>query len=197
MKYVKIVESLQVYANELGNVFYLSDLKNILAQKNKAQFYEIIRNLEKLQILKRFTQSVYYVNEPDLKILSQKINPCSYISFETVLSENFAIGTCSKFKLQAVKLGRKRIYSDDKYQIIQLGSSKDMFFGFTCLDGVNVADKEKALIDTLYYYQKGTKYYFDIYSDIDFSLFDKGKIFLYLKKYKNNKFTSFVKGLLA
>ena len=56
-----------------------------------------------------------------------------------------------------------------------------------------MATKEKAFLDTLYFYQKGTRFYFDIYSDIDISQLDRSIIFKYLKSYKNPKFIKFVK----
>ena len=59
-----------------------------------------------------------------------------------------------------------------------------------------MADPEKAVLDTLYYYKLGTKFSFDIYNDIDYSNLDKPKAIKYLSKYKNPVFKDFARSLI-
>ena len=90
-------------------------------------------------------------------------------------------------------MGANRIYENNDIRIEFKGLSKNLFFGFKNEGGINYADPEKAILDTLFFYLRGNRYSFDIYSDIDISSIDTIKLKRYLKKYKNPKFKSFVK----
>jgi hypothetical protein len=83
-----------------------------------------------------------------------------------------------------------------QYKIEQVGISPPLFTGYANINGINTATPEKAFLDTLYYYQKGKSFSFDIYSDIDYNALDTGRLGKYLKLYKNKKFIAFVKGVL-
>lgn len=188
--YAKIIEE---FKEDMRGVFTLSDLKAIFSCKYQNSFYRILKRLEKSGILKRFKRGIYVTNEFDLTALSQKIEPSSYISFESVLAKNLILGTVPKYEIKAVKVGKKREYKSDQANIIHYGVVRHLYFGFSTNEGINFADKEKALLDTLYFYSKGMKLYFDIYSDIDLTKVDISNFKKYLLKYKNPKFIKFVK----
>jgi hypothetical protein len=71
-----------------------------------------------------------------------------------------------------------------------------MFFGFETKAGLHKATAEKALLDTLYFHQHGTKFTFDIYSDLNWEHLNFDLISAYLKRYYNPKFVKFVEGLM-
>lgn len=184
------------YSEDLGGVFQLADLKGLFPLLPSNVFYRRIADLEKARVLKRFARGVYLAKKFDTSTLSQKLCPESYISFESVLAKNLMIGTMPSKELKAVKIGKKRKYIFEDISIVHFGIDKALFFGFKEMDGVNFATKEKALLDTLYFYTKGVTYYFDIYSDIDLKKIDLAMVRKYLSKYKNPKFVKFVKGYL-
>ena len=64
-------------------------------------------------------------------------------------------------------------------------------------NGVRYATVEKALLDTLYFHQKGHSFSFNIYEDIDISQIDQNHFFLLLKNYNNPRFITFVKGYIS
>ena len=67
--------------------------------------------------------------------------------------------------------------------------------GYEVVDGIRVALPEKAVLDTLYFYRRGIRFSFDIYSDIDYSRLNKSIIDEFLLKYKNPVFIGFARKL--
>lgn len=191
-----IVKKLQDLSSVQGGVFTLADLKNLFNPGNKDVFYRILKQMENAEMITPFCRGFYITEDFNMQILSQKLCADSYISFESVLSENLIIGPVPTFRLRAVKLGPTRKYQNLTYKIEQYGITKNLFMGFENVKGVKKATPEKAFLDILYYYQKGMRFNFDIYSDIDYSAFDNKKVNGYLEFYKNKKFVSFVKGVL-
>ncbi len=196
----KIIEELNLiekYTPDLRGVFTIADLKNIFPSKHINTFYRKLSLLENKGILKRVVRGIYVAKSYDLNALSQKICPNSYISLETILARELIIGTVPRNTVRAIKLGKKREYNFDNKNIVHLEISPHLYFGFETNAGINFANKEKAFLDTLYFYNKGIKFYFDIYSDMNVSKLDMKIIFKYLKKYKNPKFINFVRTYLS
>jgi predicted transcriptional regulator of viral defense system len=193
---VQLLKLIRTLGGKQGGVIRESDLSVILDVKNRRQFFIKIKNLESSGELKRFIRGVYILPEFKIEFLSQILCDNSYISFERVLIETGAIGTSPENFIRAVKLGTPREYQGLDIKIRHLSIKEDLFFGYTITNGIKRACPEKALLDVLYFYQKGEKFFFDIYSDIDLGVIDKKKFFVFLKLYKNKKFIKFVENYL-
>ena len=132
--------------------------------------------------------------------LSQRICPDSAISFGSALAKEMLIGSIPQKTVYAVKIGKTRIYKSPLGQIVHFGfaaAGKELWFGYEMAkNGIRYADMEKAFLDTLYFYQKGRKFSFNIYSDIQVDRLNPKKLQKYLMKYKNPKFRTFVQGVL-
>lgn len=194
LDYSRLVET---NAQSLSGIFTYADLASLTNTSEKTLLPRRIKQIEKAGILSKFIRGVY-VYEPafDPQVLSQRLSFPSYISLEPVLAKNLIIGTIPKFRLTAVKLGRSRLYETDYLTIEHLGIQKSLFFGFKNIDGINIADPEKALLDCLYFYQKGRRLLFNVYEDINFKRLDARKIENYLGQFKNPKFVAFVTSLM-
>ena len=177
-------------------VFSIQDLKNILSCADSVTLYRAIRSLEEHKILKNFVRGFYVTSQFDLHALSQRLCEKSYISFGNILAKELLIGSVPQYSVYAVKIGKNRRYKNPAGEVIHLGVAPQYFFGFTVNDGVAFADKEKAFLDTLYFYQKGFKFSFNVYQDIHVNLLDRQKTEKYLENYRNPKFVQFVKGVL-
>lgn len=177
-------------------VFSTQDLKNILPRSDSVTLYRAIQDLENHKILKNFVRGFYITPQFNLNALSQRLCEKSYISFGNVLAKELLIGSIPQHSVYAIKIGKNRRYKNLVGEIIHLGVAPRYFFGFTVRDGVAFADKEKAFLDTLYFYQKGFKFSFNVYQDININLLDRKKTEKYLECYRNPKFVQFVKGVL-
>jgi uncharacterized protein YktA (UPF0223 family) len=186
----------QKYEGFQKGVFSISDLKNLFNEFNEVSLYKKIKNLQKKSILNKFCRGFYTTDNFSLETLTSRINKNSYISLGYILAQELIIGSIPRYTITCIKLGKKRTYSSKKENINYLGICPQLFFGFVNKAGVNYALKEKAFLDTLYFYQKGYKFSFNIFSDINCNMLDKKIIYKFLNKYNNPKFVSFAKNYL-
>ena len=195
MNNLQIVQKIQDLSAKQGGVITTKEIELIVGKKYRQSYYQLIRKIEKAGILRKYIRGVYVTQSFDPYVLFEKINPDSYISFEEVLSKEGMIGTGSKHQIRGVRLGRTRVYNNLGLRLEYVGSQKDQFFGYTTKNGISMAEPEKAFLDCAYYYLRGMKLVFDIYSDVNITNLDENKIKKYLQRYKNPKFTVFLKKL--
>ena len=193
---LEIAQKLQELSPLQRGVFSAADLKNLIDPINKASLYRTLKQMQEAGVIRVFCRGFYVTKDFDIQVLSQRICADSYISFGTVLAKNLLIGSVPKYRLLAVKLGQNRVYQNSDFRIEQLRIKPELFTGYENINGVNIATLEKAFLDTLYYYQKGMKFSFDIYSDVDYDGLNRKKLKKYLKLYKNKKFIAFVNGVI-
>lgn len=186
----------QRVAREQCGVFSKADLQTLLAESHPAGLARRVRALEEDGILRRFCRGFYVTETFDLPTLSQRLAPCSYVSFGTVLARELLIGTRPERRVIAAKTGRARTYRGIGYEIVHVHIAPHLDFGHAPSDGVQFANAEKATLDVLYFHLRGRRYPFDIYSDIDFDKLDRGRLESYLARYRNPKFVAFAMGVL-
>ena len=187
---------LERHAGEMQGVFTVSDIRNLIAPACEVELFRRIRRLEAHGVLRRFCKSVYVTESFDLEAVSCRINPESYVSFGNVLSRHMLIGVIPEHTVTGVKPGRGRRYGNRLGTVVQLGIRPQLIFGLEFDKGILRANVEKAYIDTLYFYQKGHRFSFDIFGDIDTAKLDRTLIFKYLEHYRNPKFVRFVENCL-
>lgn len=173
----------QKWALKLKGIFTVSDLKTILRCQSRSTFFQKINRLEKLNVISRFSRTIYLTDGYSSEDLSSRLNSNSYISFGTVLAQHMLIGSIPTFRVQSVKTGKSRVYSNEHLTIEHLSIQKKLYFGFESDGWIKKATPEKAYLDTLYFAQKGKKFSFDPYSDVDISKLNMVKINEYLKSY--------------
>ncbi len=195
---IENIRKLQGFAPSLGGAFSLPDIRAVFRDKSEVQMSRILTILDEAGIVKRFMRGFYYMPEKfDLCHLCQKICPKSIISFEKVLSDNSLMDPVPVFEVSAVKPGPTRVYRDNTYTIRHYSISPYLIFGFEYRDGVAFADSEKALIDLLYFYQKGRRALVNLKSGIDYGRIDPDKFNTYIGKYRNPRFVSFAKNCIT
>ncbi|MBI1908923.1 MAG: hypothetical protein HYS22_01990 [Deltaproteobacteria bacterium] len=196
----KIFLALQSLIPKHRGIFTVSDLSNLLLAKREVEVQQKLKPFLKEKILNRFCRGIYVTQNFDLDDLSQRICPDSAISFGSVLAKERLIGSIPQKAVYAVKIGKTRIYKSPLGQVVHLGfagSGLKMWFGYEMgTNGIRYADAEKAFLDTLYFYQKGHKFSFNLYSDIQIDRLNQKKLRRYLGRYKNPKFRTFVQGVL-
>ncbi|MBL8026253.1 MAG: hypothetical protein JNL74_07570 [Fibrobacteres bacterium] len=187
---------IEKWAPSMNGVFTLSDLKNLLNEKTSVIFYRRVRLMIKSAILRQFIRGIFVTKNYSKEILAMRINEKSYISLGSSLSKSLVIGSIPDKKIYTIKTGRNRVYSDGMFTVAAFGISSHLYFGFKTENEINIATPEKAFLDTLFFYTKGYKFSFDIFSDIDTTTLNRKLINEYLKKYRNSRFQTFVKGYL-
>lgn len=177
-------------------VFSTSDLKNLFNETNGLKLNRRIKNLQESGILTRFSKGIYTTTAATLYGVSTRIQEGSYVSLASALSKHLMIGTLPSKTVFAVRCGRTQTFSSALGKIVYVSSQPDLMFGYIPIDGIDCATPEKALLDMLYYHQKGRQFYFDIYTDVNVSCIDIATIRSHLGNYKNPRFTAFVEGYL-
>ncbi len=179
-----------------GGVFSSADLQTAFAEPHPAAFGRRVRRLCDHEVLFRFTRGFYVTEQFELPVLSQRIAPNSCISFETVLARELVIGTDPTHQVVATKVGRARHYAARGFEILHLGIAAHLSFGCKHRAGVRYASVEKAVLDVLYFHLRGRRCAFDIYSDINLSKLDVGRLREYLQRYRTPKFVAFAMQVL-
>ncbi len=183
-------------------VFSTYDLANLFLTSSPLSFNRRLKPFLSSGILRRFCRGFYVAKDFDLEWLSQRLGPQSALSLGTVLAKHRLIGNIPQKTVYAVKIGKTRLYESSFGTVVHLGYAsrmvgRNLWFGYDVWDGaVRLADPEKAFLDTLYFYQLGHKFSFNVYSDIATEKLNKKQLKTYLGRYRNPKFKAFVKGVL-
>lgn len=181
----------------MRGVFSLSDLRIIFGCDDPVMLNRRIRRFEEEKLLTRFCRGYYIGKDFNLEALAARIYPDCCISFGNVLAHEAIIGSVPAKTVYAIKTGHPRKFAGPGATIVYFSIAPHMLTGFRFENSIRYAVPEKALLDTLYFYQKGSRFSFDLFSDIDRSRFDRAVVADLLKKYRNPKFVSFVKGYMA
>lgn len=192
----KTIELLNATAPVLQGVLTLADLSTLFPVTHKTELYRLLASFEQEGLLRQFVKGIYVTREFNPAVLSQRLCPESYVSLSSILAQHMVVGIAPTGVLDAVKCGRSRTYRGAGLTIKHFSLTPAMFFGFETKAGLHKATAEKALLDTLYFHQHGTKFPFDIYSDLNWEHLNFDLISAYLKRYYNPKFVKFVEGLM-
>ena len=188
----KLVE----FAPKVGGVFSLSELSSLFDISSQQTLWTAVRQFESAGLLKRYCRGIYVAQEFDPLVLSAKVRSDSYITFGSALAYHKLIGTESPFLVSCVVPSRASEYAGG-VNLSYSRMSKNLFFGTTTLEnGVRMADAEKSVLDTLYFYLHKKNFYFNIFQDINFSVLSKEKVETYLEKYANPKFRTFARNTI-
>ena len=120
-------------------VFTSKDLELLSGKKP----YNIIKTLTKNKEIIKIKNGIYALQDDDMKIATRAINP-SYISFLSALNF-YNLTDQIPVKIQLATTKRKK---QKKYDFTTI--KKELFFGYTNIDGIIIAEREKAIIDSLY-----------------------------------------------
>lgn len=186
-------QKLLEFAPKIGGVFSLSELSSLFDISSQQMLWIKIKQFEEAGLLKRYSRGIYITQNFDPMILSAKVRTDSYISFGSALAYYKLIGTESPFLVSCIVTSKASEYKGE-VNLSYARISKNLFFGTAILNnGVRMANAEKAVLDTLYFYQHKKIFYFNIFQDINFSALSKETMDSYLERYANPKFKAFVR----
>ena len=125
------------------NIFKIRDICLILKIK-KTKAYNIVKSLKKKKVLKTVGKNFLAIKGTDEFIIAASLNNPSYISFWTALNYyGFSDQTPKKIFLVTTKYTKE--INNFKYVTL----SKKRFFGYQSIGEIIIAEKEKAIIDSL------------------------------------------------
>ena len=189
-------QKLADFAPEVGGVFSLSELSSLFDISSQQTLWTAVRQFETAGLLKRYCRGIYVTRKFDPLVLSAKVRKDSYITFGSALAYHKLIGTESPFLVSCAVPSRASEYTGDVNLSYARISSKLCFGTVLLKNGTRMADAEKAVLDTLYFYQHKKTFYFNIFQDIDFSALSKEKMEAYLEKFSNPKFRTFARNTI-
>ena len=188
---------LKEMAPDLQYVFTKKDLAHLFGNEDNATFNARVRHLIDRGYLFRAMRGYFYTADASLDDLALRIYPEGYLSLGTALSYHQMIGTVPAWVSSIVTTRAKgKLIKTGIGTVSMSCHNVEHHVGIVSLDGRRYADKEKAFIDTCYFYTHGNKLPFNLTTDIDQSSLRFDVIENYLQTYKNPKFITFVRGLL-
>jgi predicted transcriptional regulator of viral defense system len=124
-------------------VFNISDI-SLLLEIKKQKAYNLIKSLKKKKIINSINNGKFVLSETNEFEIASSINFPSYISFWSALNYyGFSDNTPKKIFIVTTK------YSKEKNNFKFITLSKKRFFGYTSIGKITLAEKEKAIIDSL------------------------------------------------
>lgn len=184
------VELLRKLADELDGVLTMSDVRVLFARYSDAAVFKRLEALVGDGVLVKVKRGVYALPSASLAAISQRLARQSYISTGTVLAKALVIGSVPGRRVQAVKVGRPRIYRCAIGIVEHLSVKRELFFGYEVRDGIHYATPEKAFLDVCYFLSKGRRFSFDPITDVNLDRINPSLIREYLTAY-DQRFVSF------
>ena len=180
---IESYKAIAKWAPELDGVFTLPDLRVALNQNAEPTLYRAVAALVAESVLIKVKRGIYATPEASLATISSRIDPLAYISTGTVLADKAVIGSIPARRVQAVKVGRPRVFRCELGTIEHLSIAPRLFFGFAEEKGIRMATPEKAWLDACYYAYKGRTFSFDLDTDVDRTGLDEALLSKYLAAY--------------
>jgi len=178
---IRDVELLQVLKGFNKPYFTVADLEKILVM-SRNMLYVTLNRLVKSGVLIRLKRGVYQPEFQSLELekTANELYYPSYLSFESALSK-YGILSQIPYSLTfaTTKTTKKQSLAGREVEYRQL--KDELFFGYTLVGGICLAEPEKALLDQLYLMSRGK-----IVSDIsEWSLvgLNKEKLLKYSRKF--------------
>lgn len=194
---LKIVREIERLGPQLGGVFSSSDLANLIGGGSDLKNARAMQRLVREGILLRVRKGIYVAPTFDPWTLASHLAPRSYITMESVLAKKGLIGTMPSGLVSAAHTARPRTFEVAGVRIAIHSISKELLFGIKPLpSGVRAADPEKAFLDLLYFYQKGTRSPIDPLREVRIGALNRRRVQGYLKRYRNPKFVAFALGVI-
>jgi hypothetical protein len=180
-----------------GGILLNSDLEAFWGNRSTSSLHTRIDAWIAAGYLRRVCRGVYVGQRFDPWNLASHMFPDAAISTVSVLARAALIGTAPSEQVWAVRLGRSRDISTGRIAVHAWTLDPSLMnFGLEREGPLLVATPEKAFLDTLHFHMHGRRFPFAI-EDIDTSRLDSDRLDEYLRHYKNLRFRTFVRGVLA
>lgn len=174
------------------SLFSLADFSRLFNINNNNTLYKKIARLEKKKLIKKLIKGKYLFSfnlVNDFMIANYLYQP-SYVSLETALSF-YGIITGFPYKTTSITTKKTRSFmiDDKEFQYSQIAPS--LFWGYEKKDSFLIAEKEKALLDYLYFFSKGLRSFYR--EEFNLKEINRKKLIDYAGNFKSRKLLAVIK----
>lgn len=194
MRTYTLAEIINLLKEKQISLFSLADFGRLFNIRNKNTLYKKIARLEKKKMIKKLIKGKYFftLNPPNDFLIANFLYQPSYLSLETALS---FYGITTGFPYQIVSITPKKtkttVIEGKEFSYAKIVPS--LFWGYQKKGDFLIAEKEKALLDYLYFYIKGLRSFEK--EEFDLKEIDKKKLKKYAEKFNNIKLLSIINKL--
>lgn len=194
METYSATEIIKILKEKQISTFSLTDFGRLFSIKNRQTLYKKIQRLEQKKIIQKLVKGKYRFLlglANDFQIANFLYQP-SYISLETALSF-YGIITGFTYQIISITTKKTRIFNLDNKEFRFSQIAANLFWGFEKKESFLMAEKEKALLDYLYFGLKGLRNL--DWDEMETKEINRPKLLAYAKKFHNRKLLSIVKEL--
>ncbi len=175
------------------SLFSLSDFARLFNINNRSTLYKRIQRLEKEGIIQKLIKGKYlFLFNPtnDWAIANYLYQP-SYVSLESALSF-YGMITGFPYKITSLTSKKPRTFYANQKEFQYSQISQRFFWGYEKKENFLIAEKEKALLDYLYFSLKGLRSFDE--NEFELRELDQKKLRLYAKLFKDDRLLKIIKG---
>lgn len=175
---------IKVLRNKQTALFTLIDFERLFRIVNKQTLYKKIQRLEEEKIIQRLINGKYrflFGTVDDFTLANFLYQP-SYVSLESALSFHGII-TGFPYQKTSITIKKTRSFEVDGKDFRYSQISQRFFWGFEKTENFLMADKEKTLLDYIYFGIKGLRNL--SFDEFDLTGINKQKLAIYAKRFHN------------
>lgn len=186
METYSTTEVIRILKQKQISIFSLADFSRLFNIANQQTLYKKIQRLKEKGVIQKLIKGKYrflLASADDFTLANFLYQP-SYISLESALSF-YGIITGFPYQITSLTIKKTRTINIDNKEFQYSQIADHLFWGYEKQEDFLLADKEKALLDYVYFSLKGLRNL--DWGEIDISGIDKSKMAIYLKKVNNRK----------
>lgn len=182
---------IKVLRNKRIPLFTLGDFGRLFSINNRQTLYKKIQRLEKEKIIQKLINGKYrflFGTVNDFTLANFLYQP-SYLSLESALSFHGII-TGFPYQITSITIKKTRNFEIDGKDFRYSQIFPGFFWGYEKKENFLMADREKALLDYIYFGIKGLRNL--SFDEFDLTGINKQKLVIYAKKF-NNKIYDYIR----
>jgi len=176
----RLAEIIRALKEKNVSLFSLTDFGRLFKISNRQTLYKKIQRLEKQELVEKLAKGKYlftFSRATDFEIVNYLYSP-SYVSLESALSF-YGIITGFPYTITSITTKKPRTIRCRGKDFVYCRILPRFYFGFGKKEGFLMAEPEKALLDYIYFGQKGLRS--REFDEMDFSTLDKKRLKTYAK----------------
>lgn len=196
MRTYTLPEIIMTFKKQNISLFTISDFARLFNLKNNNTLYKKIQRLEKQKIIKKIINGKYlfFMSHADEFAIAHFIMNPSYISLESALSF-YGIMTGFSYSITSITIRPPKTVAIEKKEYSYSHINPSLFWGYEKNGQFLIADKEKALLDYIYFSLKGLRTMFD-FDEIDTTQIDKARLSSYAHRWGNKRIIKIIKDII-